>query len=762
MFSRLKPPKRSEARRKVWIPRLLGALVVLATLAAFHAKPPVVQQLGNLLFDRYQVWKPRTYHPDVPVRVIDIDNESIARIGQWPWSRLTMARLNDRLSRAGAGVVAYDIIFSEADRTSPAALADILAANPAGGFDARALDGLRDHDAVFAESLARSNSVLAFFLLATDNENRPATRHSYGWSSASGQAIPLAAMRDYRGALTALPAFGEAAAGEGVTSLSEGVDGIVRVAPMFQTIGERIYPSLSMEALRVVQGASSFKLRGTDGSGGFGAPVGELAGASVGDFGLSTNPAGGLRVYFTDPTRQTAAQRTLPAWRILQTDDWIDRIDGNIVFVGTSADGLKDLATTPLSPRYEGVNVHAEIVEQIIGEAIHGGQMLKRPYWAGAVEMWTILLCGVLMIWLQPRLGAGLGAVLSLGLIGAIAAFSWTRFSGQLVLINPVYPVLSVGMTYLVMTVASFALTEAERSRVRGAFSRYLSPAMVEKVSDDPSLLTLGGEERPMTILFLDVRSFSKISEAMEPQEIVTFLNLFLTPMTDILQDHGATIDKYIGDAIVAFWNAPLDDPDHAANACRAVLAMSDGLRDLRTRYDAQTEVNWPDDLAMGIGLNSGVCCVGNLGSEQRFSYSMIGDAANLASRIEGLTKQYRVETLIGDSTAAQADGFALLEADRIRVVGRQAPERIHILAGDAERARDPAFTTIQAAHQAMLDAYRAQDWDRADAALSEARDAAQGTHFVGYYDVMAERIATYRDSPPLSDWDGVFTATAK
>ena len=762
MFGVLSRPSPSASRRKVWIPRLLGALVVLCAYAAFSSKPGTVEQLGNLLFDAYQQQRPRTVHADIPVRVVDIDNESIARIGQWPWPRLTMARFNDRLNAAGAGAIAYDVIFSEADRTSPASIAPVLAANPAGRFDESALDGLADHDAEFARSLGQSNSVLGFFLLNAFNDARPATRYSYAWASRDGDYTQAEAqLKGYFGTLPPLPALGGAAAGEGFVSFAPEGDGIVRAAPLFQRIDSQVFPSLAAEALRVVQGAQSYVLRTNSGSGE--TSVGDgMASTRVGDFDMPVDAQGRFRVYFAEPTPERMAALTIPAWQVLQDDSWTDRVAGQIVFVGTSADGLKDLVATPMTAAYGGVNVHAEVAEQVIGEALHGGQVLRRPYWSALAEIAMILLPGLLMIALQPRLGAGWSALLAAAVVASVLGFSWLQFTRELVLINPVYPVLSIAGTYVVMTVASFALTEAERSRIRGAFSRYLSPEMVERVSDNPALLTLGGEERPMTILFLDIRSFSKISEAMEPQEIVTFLNHFLTPMTDTLQAHRATIDKYIGDAIVAFWNAPLDDPDHARHACDAVLAMSDALQDLKARYEADPDVKWPDNLSIGVGLNTGVCCVGNLGSEQRFSYSMIGDAANLASRIEGLTKQYRVETLIGDSTAQQASGYALLDADDIRVVGRQTPERIHILAGSPDMAGTESFATLRAAHDAMRAAYRAQYWDRADDLLAAAREAASGQVFAGYYDVMAARIAAYRTDPPGEGWDGVFTATSK
>ncbi|GHB04541.1 adenylate/guanylate cyclase domain-containing protein [Algimonas arctica] len=735
--------------------------MIVASIGLSTTQPSVIAQLGSLLFDRYQVWQPRVYHDDVPVRVVDIDNESIEKIGQWPWSRLTMAKLNDRLAEAGAGVVAYDIIFSEADRTSPVNLVPLLSANPSGSFNPESLSGLIDHDELFKHSIATTNTVLGFFLLSSKTEALPKTAHSFAF----GGSDPTDFLIGYYGTLPSLAAFSSSASGEGFVSFSPEGDGIVRTAPLFQRIGNRIFPALSVEALRTIQGAQSYVLRSSDGTQELGGGNG-LAAARVGQFTVATDARGRFPVYFAPATLEIREKRLVSAWEILDEsipmDTWADKIAGNIVFIGTSAEGLKDLVATPVSPSYEGVGVHAEVVEQIIGEEIHGNQILNRPYWAETVELFAILISGLILILLLPRFGAGWGAAISIAMIMGIGAYSWLKFSNDLLLINPVYPILSIGLTYLVMNAINFWLTESERSEIRGAFSRYLSPTMVSKVSEDPGLLKLGGEERPMTILFLDVRSFSKISESMEPQEIVGFLNLFLTPMTDTLQNHSATIDKYIGDAIVAFWNAPLDDPDHERNACRAVLAMSQTLKDLRSRYENQTEIKWPDELAMGIGLNTGVCCVGNLGSEQRFSYSMIGDAANLASRVEGLTKQYKTESLIGNSTAEAASDFALLEADLIRVVGRQTPERIWILVGNEDMAKSDDFLKLRTEHNAFQVNYRAQNWDAANAQIKILQTMAAPFNQAGYYDIMAARIATYISEPPNDDWDGVFTATSK
>jgi adenylate cyclase len=265
-----------------------------------------------------------------------------------------------------------------------------------------------------------------------------------------------------------------------------------------------------------------------------------------------------------------------------------------------------------------------------------------------------------------------------------------------------------------------------------------------------------------MTVMFCDVRSFSRISEKLSPQEIIRFLIEFLTPMTDILLARRATIDKYIGDAILAFWNAPLDDPQHPENAARGALGMVEKLEELNAFYRENPSPLWPGEVKIGIGLNTGRCCVGNMGSAQRLSYSLIGDTVNLASRIEGLTKQYGVTIAVGSATAAQIPDFALLEIDRVRVVGRDAPETLHALVGHPGDAGDPAFATLRDAHGAMIEAYRAQDWDSAEERLAEARNLAGRFISPKLHDVYAERISAYRAAPPGEGWDGVYQATEK
>ena len=756
---KLKLPKLltlSAKRRKTVIPTLLGLLVTFGFYMAYIAKPATIEQMGNLLFDQYQRWAPREYDPDVPVRIIDIDDESLERLGQWPWPRSLMAQLNDRLTQAGAGVIAYDVIFSEKDRTSPENIMSVLAANPMAKGDFDNVKSLMSHDQIFADAMGRSRVVPGFFFVNYETEKQPMYNGRLAWSGTK----PKDKIKAYQGAITPLTRLENKASGEGFVSFTPGRDGIIRQAPMLARIGDDYYRSLSLEAIRVALNQGAVKVQisdGTDGLASTGTENPEVSKVIIGPFTVPTTPKGNMLVYFTKPH----PERYIPAWKILSDEipasQWSDKIAGHIVYVGTGAIGLKDIKATPIRGGEPGVLIHAQVTEQIIGE-----QYLKRPYWAGVIELLTLAVSGLLLALTLPYLGALRGAVLSAVIAGGVAFSSWYGFEAKQFLLNPIYPLMAILTSYLLVTLSSFYLTETERSRIRSAFSMYLSPTMVKKVSEDPGLLTLGGEERNMTILFLDIRSFSKISEGLEPNEITTFLNIFLTPMTNILQDNQATIDKYIGDAIVAFWNAPLDDDKHEENAAHAVMEMMRSLDGLNEKYSQQDEIKWPKDVRMGIGLNTGVCCVGNLGSEQRFSYSMIGDAANLASRIEGLTKQYKVHVLVGNSTAEKLDGFAIIEADLIKVIGRQTPERIFVLAGEQKEAATEEYHALIPLHKKFLEAYRNQDWKTAEGLIPELEKLAKPLDFHGYYDVMRARINGYKIEPPEKDWGGVFVATSK
>lgn len=440
-------------------------------------------------------------------------------------------------------------------------------------------------------------------------------------------------------------------------------------------------------------------------------------------------------------------------------DDWRSleaAFGGQIVLIGTSAEGLRDLRATPLAAGVPGVEIHAELIEQIIG-----GQYLVRPGWADGAELMFLLLIGLLLIALLARLGplrsAAAGAVLALSTVAA-SALAFREYG---LLFDPLYPLFAALLVYLSVTVVRFFHSESERNRVRGAFSRYLSPALVEQLAERPEVLRLGGEGRKLTLLFADIRGFTALSEQLAPQELTARLNRFLTPMTDALLGEGATIDKYMGDAVMAFWNAPISQSDHTERALRGALSMRRRLGALADEWAEEDRAagREPIVLRFGLGINTGNCVVGNMGSEQRFDYSAIGDAVNLTARLEGLSKVYGLDILVGEATAAQAF-FALLEIDRVRVVGRHNAVAVFALLGDAALAESPDFLDFRARHDEALAAYRAADWEVAGAAFAALAESADPL-LRPYYVVMARRVASYRVQPP-PDWDGTYEAERK
>jgi adenylate cyclase len=317
-------------------------------------------------------------------------------------------------------------------------------------------------------------------------------------------------------------------------------------------------------------------------------------------------------------------------------------------------------------------------------------------------------------------------------------------------------------LIYVSSSLISFLRTEADKRFIRSAFGRYMSPVLVELLAKDPKRLQLGGEIRELTILFSDIRGFTKISESLNPQALTRLINNYLTPMTWLIQNQNGFIDKYIGDCIVAFWNAPLDDPSHVPNAVRTALLMREKLRELNRGWRAEAEAEGRKFIKIktGLGLNTGDCCVGNLGSEQRFDYSVLGDAVNTAARLESLTKGYGLDLIIGESTAARCSEFALVEIDQVKVKGRATPLHIFTVMGDEAYAKTPEFKIMHERQAELLAAYRRQDWVAASAALVDCRKLAPSLE--GLHDVFSGRIAEYRANPPPADWDGVYEAARR
>jgi adenylate cyclase len=733
-----------------WAQFLVPGVLFLALLSARIAGLGWVEGVQHKVFDAFQRAKPRPYEP-VAVRVIDIDDESLARLGQWPWPRTQLARFVRRFSDLGAAVTVFDAVFSEPDRTSPSRVAALWPQTPETEALRQGVARLPDHDAVLAGVLKKSPVVLGFALTAEHNDVVPAAKALFAY----GGDGPLAFLDDYSGAVANLPVLERAAAGVGCFNFVPERDGMARRAPLLLRRGQTLLPSLSAEALRVAQGAANIavKTAGASGETSFGRQHTGITKVKIGRYVVPTDEKGRVWVYFTEGT----AERTLPAWKLFEKDFDRSQVESGILFVGTSAAGLKDLRATPLDPALAGVQVHANLTEQILL-----GRFLQRPDWAEGAELIYMALLGLLLLGLLPWLGAAWCALVGGAGIAAAAGFSWHMFAARGLLVDPVFPGLTVLVVYMSSSLISYLRSETERRQVRGAFSRYMHPKLVEELAKHPEKLRLGGETRDMTVLFCDIRGFTTISEQFDAHGLTQMINKFLTPMTEIIMDRRGYIDKYIGDCIMAFWNAPLDDAEHARSACRAALAMHERLAELDPVWKAEAEAAGRKyvPIHIGVGLNTGHCCVGNMGSDQRFNYSVLGDDVNLASRLEGQSKPYGVSTVIGPRTRELAPEFAALELDLIRVKGKTKPVRICTLLGDEGMAREGDFKRHAEAHERMLAAYRGQKWEEALAQLAECRKAPLPLEKL--YDLYEGRVAAFQLHPPAKDWDGTFTATSK
>jgi adenylate cyclase len=684
-----------------------AAAVVLVPLLA----PRAIAAVRNFVFDRFQQAAPRIWNPDLPVRVVDIDEESIRRIGQWPWPRAKLGQLVDRLREEGAAVVAFDIVLSEPDRTNLSTLLTQIEPPELRAELAARLENVPTSDAIFAEALSRQPAVLGAIATNMRQDSGAPLKFGLAWAGGDGEG----SLARFAGALHPLPMFSEKAAGVGVLNWLPDTDQIVRTVPLLLRAGDMTLPGLALESLRLAQNASTYLVRTAQASGEARfSPHGAITGVRVGDLQIPTGSRGDVRVHFT-PHRP---ERFIPAWTLLAGEAGAERkLDGAVIFIGASAEGLLDQRATPIDPLVPGVEVHAQVAESLIE-----GGLLSRPDWAPGLEIAVAVLLCVLVFALVKAMPPLAMMAFSAATTVSLLAASWFLFREQSLLIDPAYPGGSALMALGVSVVHSLWTETAQKREIRNAFERFVSPAVVARLSKDPSRLVLGGEIRDITILFSDMRSFTALSETMDAQELTQFMNDYLTPMSDLVLAHGGTIDKYIGDAIMAFWNAPLDDPDHARNAVKAAQAMQVALDRLNEGWQdaAKSAGRTFPIVSTGTGLHLGSCCVGNLGSSRRFDYSAIGDPVNVTARLESLTKELGLDLLVSDSVRSQVPEMAWLEIGFFRLKGKSADLRVFTLLGDAEMRNLAAFRQFEERQHAFLTAYAVGAFAEADTILPE------------------------------------------
>ena len=720
----------------------VALLLVLAALRV--ADPPPLEELRVRTFDIYQVIQPRE-SVERPVVIVDIDEKSLKSVGQWPWPRTRVADLIARLTELGAAVIGFDIVFAEPDRMSPN-----LAADAFHNLDEETRQKLRalpSNDQVLADVIRNSRVVLGGSGMPVATPQTEPMPPAVGLATLGASPEPY--LLSFPGILRNVPILEKAAAGRGLFTIKPERDGIVRRTPMAMEAQGQIMPSLSFEMLRVATGATTMMIKSDEAG---------IKSVAIPGFVVPTDRNGQLTVHFA----KHDLARYVSAVDVLEKKVPPEKVTGKLVLIGTSAVGLLDAKTTPIDPLLPGVEVHAQMLESVLTQSV-----LSSPNYAIGAELFAALLIGGFIIWLAPILSPSILLAFGVAIIALMVGASWYFYTQQKLLIDFTYPVLSSLVIYLTLIFTNYVKEQAQRRQIRSAFGQYLSPALVEQLAQAPEKLVLGGEQRDMTIMFSDVRGFTTISEMYksDPQGLTSLMNRFLTPLTNAIIDRKGTIDKYMGDAIMAFWNAPLTDATHEINACEAAIDMQDRIKQLNQIREQESQSGGKAffPLNVGVGLNTGLCVVGNMGSDLRFDYSVLGDSVNLASRLEGQSKTYGLPIIAGSKTALAAkDKFAILEIDFITVKGKKEPEVVYTIMGRHDVAESGGFQKLRDLTIKMMARYRSRDWPGALAAIEQGRAADSESKLAGLFELYVERIQAFQSSPPPDDWDGVYALQTK
>jgi adenylate cyclase len=721
---------------------LIGLVVALAAAVLRGQDPGIVSATRANGFDTLQRLYPRAA-VDLPVRFVEIDEASLEKVGQWPWPRDRLARLVDRLAKLGAAVVVFDIIFPEPDRLSPSRIAGDKEFMASLGVAARSevLSSLPDNDRIFATAIGGTRVVLAFSNAPGSKRRTPVRKAGIAVTGdpVAGAPPRLAAIAGN------IPELEAAAAGIGAINIDLASEqGVARQIPLLWTDGENLYPSLVVEALRIAQGADTIIVNGSE------RLENAIESVRVGDIEIPVSENSLFALHY----RAAGSGEGIPAWRLLSDKDNGDianRVKGSIIFIGASAAGLLDIRTTALGESVPGVTIHAQATEQILV-----GDFLSRPEWAAGAEIATTLLLAVAIIgltMLSPPVSAASATLTAIFMVIGLAIYAF-RFLGLLV--DATFPTVALVLVFLATLAFRLLVADRDRRMLRGAFGHFVAPEILAKIERDPAALNLGGEVRDVSVMFVDIRNFTHMSEVLPPEALVSLVNRLLGECSDRIIAAGGTIDKYIGDAIMAFWNAPVATPDHQWRAARAALDVRDTVRRLNEDAGMMALLKpvglWP--LRVGIGISTGPACVGNMGSAERFDYSVVGETVNVASRAETATKDVGADIVIAGTIEGRTAGLALLDAGRVRMKGRAAPTPVTLVAGDERAAASNLFSGLRDINrkiaEALLKGKRREAKGLAKAGAAQASEA--GLALESYFAMMPARQADFGGATTRTD----------
>ncbi len=732
--------------------RFLACILITLLFMAHTAcwlRIPTLQRMENILYDlRLRATVVNTIDPRIVI--IDIDEESLAKEGRWPWRRDKLAYLVDMLfDYYNVKLLGFDVVFSEPDTSAGVELLEKLASGPLqkdAGF-LSTLESIRpsiSYDDMFAKSLENRPVVLGYF--ASHKTEKTPQIGMLPAPLAAANEYPFSELlfteKSYAANLQKLQTA--AMSGGFFNNPNVDEDGVYRRLPLLVNYNHQLYEALSLALYRTLLGMPEVKFIVGEGYGKTDSR--RLEGLDIEGFHIPVDQSSTLLVPYRG---RQGSFPYISATDVLNGVVPQDKLKDKIVILGTTAAGLLDLRVTPVQNVYAGVEIHANILSGLLDQTIK-----SRPSYIVAVELAELLLICMLAILVFPHVSVFLSAIIFGALLVGGTVFNfycWAVWNIDTLLATPITLLI---VLYGIQIFFGFFFESRKKKQMSNMFGQYIPPELVEQMSQSDEEFSLKGESREMTVLFSDVRGFTTISEGMEPQELCELINGILTPVTRVIHDHKGTIDKYIGDAIMAFWGAPMHNPQHATYAVRAGLAILQALKIIQQDFKAK---GWPE-VDIGIGLNTGKMSVGNMGSQFRIAYTIMGDAVNLGSRLEGLTKQYGVKMIVSESTSLAAPEFIYRELDKVRVKGKHKPITIYEPLGVIKDISSEQLQVLDLLNQGLHN-YRHQQWDLAQLIFEQL---AQRYPHDKLYSIYLERIAYYLKSPPEADWDGAFTHTSK
>jgi adenylate cyclase len=736
---------------KRYLTRALVAILFVGALLADvlgYWTVPYLSELENLAYDsRVRLTAPRG--EDSRIVIVAIDEATLEEQGHWPFTRDKLARLVSRLFDHGVVVVGFDVLFAERDESADIDMLTALATESGDeAFRERLMElaPKLDRDRLCAEALGQGPTVLGYYFDTNEEtgfETGALPLPAFDFLDSMADSIYLPRAYGYLAPLEIL--MGSAYGGGFINNPLIDADGIVRRAPLLHEHGLQAYESLSL-----AMGATYFNditlpvfIESSAIASGYPPLEGlELAGSEI-----PIDPQGGVLVPYRGPA---GSFPYISATEIME-----DRIENpeilkdTIVLIGATAPGLQDLRSTPFGSIYPGVEVHANVIAGILDSSFRW-----QPAYTQAAELLIVGLFGLIAALCLPLLTPIVSTVGVALLLATAIGFNLYLWEIKQHVVPLAATLVSLFGVFLLNMVFGYVFESRSRSQMNSLFGQYVPPDLVKEMSHDPSHYSLASEKRELSVLFSDIRGFTTISEGLDAVDLSELMNQYLTPMTRIVHESRGTIDKYIGDAIMAFWGAPIEDDRHAYRAVKAGLEMLHSLKDLNHKFEGE---GLPQ-IRIGVGVNTGPMSVGNMGSEFRRAYTVMGDAVNLGSRLEGITKVYGVAFIVGETTVAEAPEFLYKELDRVRVKGKLEPVTIFEAIG-LESELEPEVIESCKAFQQVLELYRDQEWDKAEAGLHELQSQDQSCLL---YSLYLERIEIFRTDPPGNDWDGVFTHVAK